>query len=74
MAYDYRKLRGRIVEKYGTLGNFASDMGWSERTLSLKMNCKVFWKQPEITKAARLLGIPSDEVVEYFFTQNVQHC
>lgn len=72
MAYDYRKLRGKIIEKYGTLKNFALEMQWSERTLSLKMNCKVFWKQPEITKAARLLEISSDEVIEYFFTQNVQ--
>lgn len=72
MAYDYRKLRGRIIEKYGTLRKFASDMNWSERTLSLKMNCKVFWKQPEIAKAAKLLEIPSDKVMEYFFTQNVQ--
>jgi hypothetical protein len=72
LSYDYRKLRGRIVEKYGTLKDFASDMGWSERTLSLKMNCKVFWKQPEITKAAALLEISSDRVVDYFFTQNVQ--
>ncbi len=60
------------MEKYGTLKDFASDMGWSERTLSLKMNCKVFWKQPEITKAAALLEISSDRVVDYFFTQNVQ--
>ncbi len=72
MAYDYRKLRGRIIEKYGTLKDFAADMNWSERTLSLKMNCKVFWKQPEIMKAAKLLEIPSCEVMEYFFSQNVQ--
>lgn len=72
MAYDYRKLRGRIIEKYGTLKNFALDMKWSERTLSLKMNCKVFWKQPEIMKATKLLDIPNDEVTKYFFTQNVQ--
>lgn len=74
MAYDYRKLRGRIVERYGTLKKFAGDMGWSERTLSLKMNCKVFWKQPEIAKAVKLLDIPSNEVMEYFFSQEVQTC
>lgn len=72
MAYDYRKLRGRIIEKYGTLKDFAIDIGWSERTLSLKMNGKVFWKQPEISKATKLLEIPSSEVMEYFFTQKVQ--
>lgn len=73
LAYDYRKLRGKIIEKYGTLKDFAVDMQWSDRTLSLKMNCKVFWKQPEITKAAKLLDIPSDEVMEYFFNQTVQN-
>lgn len=73
MAYDYRKLRGRIIEKYGTLKDFAVDMKWSERTLSLKMNCKVFWKQPEIMKAAKLLDIPFNEIMNYFFNQNVQN-
>lgn len=72
MAYDYRKLRGKIIEKYGSSKRFAPEMGWSERTLSLKMNCKVFWKQPEISKAAKLLGISPDEIAEYFFTQVVQ--
>lgn len=72
MAYDYRKLRGRIIEKYGTLKAFAFDMGWSERTLSLKMNCKVYWKQPEITRATRLLDISSEEVTAYFFVHIVQ--
>ena len=67
MAYDYRKLCGKIVEKYGVLKDFAVAMGWSERTLSLKMSCKVFWKQPEITKAAILFEIPFNEVTEYFF-------
>ncbi|WP_243100261.1 MULTISPECIES: DUF739 family protein [Lachnospiraceae] len=38
MAFDYNKLRGRIVEIFNTQSNFASAMGWSERILSLKMN------------------------------------
>ena len=42
-------------------------MGWSERTMSLKMNNKRFWKQPEITKASELLDISSEEIVQYFF-------
>ena len=73
MAYDYKKLSGKIIEKFGTRQNFASAMGWSERTLSLKMNCKVYWKQPEIIKASELLGIPSNEVMDYFFVKNVQN-
>lgn len=72
MSYNYRKLRGRIVEKFGTQQAFAEAMRWSERTLSLKLNGKRFWKQPEITLACRLLEIPEDEVMTYFFNQNVQ--
>ena len=73
MAYDYKKLSGKIIEKFGTRQSFATAMGWSERTLSLKMNCKVYWKQPEIIKASELLEIPSNEVMDYFFTKNVQN-
>ena len=48
MAFDYSRLRGRIVEKYKNQIEFARRMQWSERTLSLKLNGKVAWKQPEI--------------------------
>ena len=51
MAYDYSKLNGRIVEKCGTRANFAEMMGLSERTISLKLNNKISFKQPEIQKA-----------------------
>lgn len=72
MRYNYSKLKGRIVERFGTQQKFAEAMGWSERTLSLKMTNKVFWKQPEITKAAELLGINANEIREIFFMQEVQ--
>ena len=72
MSYDYRKLKGKIVEKFGTQQAFADAMKWSERTLSLKLNGKRFWKQPEITLACCLLEIKEEEVITYFFNQNVQ--
>lgn len=40
MAFNYNKLSGKIVEVFGTRYNFAKAMGWSERTLSLKMSGK----------------------------------
>lgn len=67
MSYDYSKLLGKIVEKCGTQFNFSEKMGLSERTISLKLNRKVPWKDTEIIKAAEILGIPNDEIVEYFF-------
>ena len=36
--YDYSKLKGRIVEKFVLLGNFASAMHWSGATMTKKMS------------------------------------
>ena len=40
MGYTYNKLRGRIIEKYGTQEKFARELGVSKNSLSLKMNGK----------------------------------
>ena len=67
MPYNYSKLLGRIVEKVGTQANFASKMGLSERSVSLKLNGKVGWKQSEIVNACRILCIKDEEIPTYFF-------
>lgn len=67
MAYDYAKLNGRIVEKCGTQAVFAERMGLSERTISMKLNNKIAFKQPEIQKALEVLDLASDEIQAYFF-------
>ena len=72
MAFDYSRLSGRIVEKYKNQIEFARRMQWSERTLSLKLNGKVAWKQPEICKAIELLGLKDDDILAYFFMKKVQ--
>lgn len=72
MSYDYSKLKGKIVEVFKTQKNFAKEMEWSERTLSLKLNGGVFWKQDEITKAMELLCIEEKHINEYFFAQIIQ--
>ncbi len=73
MAFDYSKLRGRIVEKYGSQSDFAKAFGCSERTLSLKMNGKISWKQSEMLKALSLLGLSGEDIHDYFFTLEVQN-
>lgn len=73
MPMDYSKLKGRIVEKYETQSNFAEAIGLSERSLSLKLNGSVDWKQREILKAMDLLDISAEEIEQYFFKLKVQN-
>lgn len=68
MPYNYSKLLGRIVEKVGTQANFAEKMGLSERSMSLKLNGRVGWKQTEISKACEILEILPAEIPAYFFS------
>lgn len=72
MAYNYRKLQGRIVEKYCTQSAFAKAMGCSERTLSCKLNNLVKFNQDEIEKACKLLEIQIQDAHNYFFVLDGQ--
>lgn len=72
MAYDYSKLLGRIIEKYASRGSFATAMGLSERSMSLKLNNQVSFKQSEISKACELLDVKEEDIPAYFFTLKVQ--
>lgn len=76
MAFNYRKLRGRIIEVYGSQTKFAKAIGFSDRTLSLKLSGKRSWKQDEICLAIKLLKLSESDIKEYFFTlevQNIEH-
>ena len=66
MCFNYSALIGKIIEKYGNRYAFAYAIGLSERSLSLKLNNKVSWKDKEIAKACELLSIPKEEIQVYF--------
>ena len=65
--YSYNKLKGRIVEKYGTRRAFADAAGISENWLSDKLNGKTVLKQTDIELWVNLLDINRNEINEYFF-------
>ena len=67
MDYKYDKLRGRIVEKYGSQERFAEIIGISPNSMSKKMNGKTGFSQRDIVKWSELLGIKKAEYSEYFF-------
>lgn len=72
MTKDFSRLSGKIVEKYGTQYNFAIAIGLSERSLSLKLNNRVGWRDEEIERAVQLLGLDINDIPAYFFTKAVQ--
>ena len=72
MAYNYRKLIGRIIEKYGSRAAFAKAAGITDHALSRKLNNKVKLSQDEIVSWCSLLEISAEEAYPYFFTLDSQ--
>lgn len=68
MPYTYNKLRGRIIEVYGTQSKFAEKLGVSKNSVSKKMNCQTEFSQADIIQWSMLLNVQKDEYGEYFFT------
>ena len=72
--FDFSKLRGRIVEKFGTCAAFAAAVGLPESAISNRLNNRVqidaeeilLWSRPEI------LDIPAEEIHVYFLTPKVR--
>lgn len=67
MVFDFSRLRGRIVEKFGSCAGFAAAMGHSKVWLSSRLNNVVPWRAEEMREAAALLEIPAEEIPAYFF-------
>lgn len=67
MELKYAKLRGRIVEKYGTIGSFGDALGLSAVSMSKKLTGVTGFSQADIIKWCDLLEINIDDVGAYFF-------
>lgn len=70
--YDFNKLVGLIIEKYGSRRKFAELMDLSETSIYCKLNNKIEFKSSEIEKACYLLEIPKNKINDYFFAKKVQ--
>ena len=67
----YNKLKGRIVEKFGSQGKFAAALGMTENTVSRKMQDKVEFSKDDMVRWAELLEIDSSEFWDYFFADRL---
>lgn len=66
--YAYRKLKGRIIELYGSQAAFAKDIGLSCNSISKKLNRKTEFSQSDVEKWAGILKISRQDYGEYFYT------
>lgn len=71
--YDYSKLRGRIIEKLGSIKKYAELLELSDTSISNKLNNKVPFNQDEILKSIdpEVLDIDVLDIPVYFFTKKV---
>ena len=67
----YNKLKGRIIEKYGSQGKFAAALGMTENTVSRKMQDKVEFSKDDMVRWAELLDIDPSEFWDYFFADKL---
>ena len=65
--YNYSKLRGRMVEMFGTIEKTCEAAELRREMVSLALNGKRLFTQPEISVLADVLKIPDAEIGLYFF-------
>ena len=65
--FNYSRLRGRIVECFGTSSKFASTIKRSNSHVSKVLNGKSYLGQDEIDLWCEALKIEQDEIGGYFF-------
>jgi hypothetical protein len=72
MEFDFSKLQGRIVEKFGTRTAFAEKWGKTDRYLSDRLNNKIVMDMVDIHEMRELLDIDWKYITVYFFTPKVR--
>lgn len=68
MQYEYRKLKGRIKEVFGTQAEFAEALGTSRNTVSSKLKGRIEFSQSDVERWAKLLDIDRAEYGLFFYT------
>lgn len=69
--FEHDRLRGKIIEKFGSQKRFTELMGISDASMSYKMTGKREFTSSEISKAIEILNIDPHHIYEYFFNKKV---
>lgn len=67
LGFEYRKLRGRIVEKYGTFNAFFEKLTITNIQASKKINGRAGFSQKDIVEWCGLLEIDLKDVGHFFY-------
>ncbi len=70
-VFDQSKLRGKIVEKCGSIDQFAAKLSITPTTAGRKLSGKSEWTQDQMIKACAVLDIPTTDIPAYFFARQV---
>lgn len=73
MQPTFAKLRGRIIEKFGSQRAFAQHIGTTEQTITNKINGKTTFSTADIKEWSAELSIPVDSIGEFFFAPVVSN-
>lgn len=70
IEFDYSRLRGRIIEKYGTFTAFAAATGQKKSNLSTKLSNKarITFEEVIVWSGPDKLDISPAEIHAYFLT------
>ena len=72
IEFNFSKLRGRIVEKFGKQEDFAKAVGISYVSLSKRLNNHLEFSAREILRMSNILEINLEDIPLYFFAVKVQ--
>ena len=69
IEFDFSKLKGRIIEKFGSMSNFAIAARIDRGTLCRRFKNKSVWPSDDILCVCEpeLLNIAREEIPIYFF-------
>ena len=71
MAKTYSKLRGRIIEKFGTIAAFSDSTSKSRVSVSNKLSGDTEFSKEDMIEWGSLLEIKPEEYGVYFFENEV---
>lgn len=73
MANQYNKLRGRIVEIFGSQSKFAEAVGQSEQIITAKLAGRSSFTQDNIIAWCKALDIDQNDIGSYFFAPKLSN-